>query len=264
MHKIFYILILFIGMTSCYEQIEGCMDLESSNFGFDADTECDECCRYPGITISFVYDYQDTTYMQDSLYLDAGDNRFQVLDFSFYISDVSLESDGVLITSVDTVWVPISNENFEIITNDVLRLTDGSRIGRISNFKKSGTFDKLHFRVGLEEVIHDIDTSRVGTTIPLSQLKDDYNDGGVDWMKWRVSLGADEVRDTISYKINSQFAPRSIIKDILVEKFPGDELSITVNVNVGTWLAGIDFLNMEDREIQELLWSNVDHVFTIE
>ena len=44
---------LAVGLLSCYEAIEGCLDSQAVNFDFSADNACDGCCSYPNLIINF-------------------------------------------------------------------------------------------------------------------------------------------------------------------------------------------------------------------
>jgi|GEM_PF-598145 len=52
-HKSLLLILCFISILSCDTTEEGCFDLLSANYGFDAVGECEDCCEYPSFKLTF-------------------------------------------------------------------------------------------------------------------------------------------------------------------------------------------------------------------
>lgn len=94
----------------CADAEEGCLDYRALRVDLNAETACDDCCDYPGVTLQQVVARVDTGGVRlvrttDSLATAAGDTVL-LTALSYFLHDVALElADGTLLPLLDTFSV---------------------------------------------------------------------------------------------------------------------------------------------------------------
>lgn len=73
--KILLLFICGVSIWSCEPSEEGCLDLLSTNYGFQAVNECDSCCIYPNLNLAFTLTNDSMTFsLSDTIILNGGDS----------------------------------------------------------------------------------------------------------------------------------------------------------------------------------------------
>ena len=92
-------------LNACYEDQEGCLDINATNFDVEADINCPDCCTFPMLQLDYQHKAEtaDTTinFSYESItYQDGAGNPFRVRSVQYYLSDFHL-----IIPGGDTVQV---------------------------------------------------------------------------------------------------------------------------------------------------------------
>ncbi|MBT8232065.1 MAG: hypothetical protein HKO66_09195 [Saprospiraceae bacterium] len=96
--KLLLLRLLVIGLLastifSCEPSEEGCLDLFSKNFGFQAVNECDSCCVYPDMKLSINFIRDTFSYsFNDTIDLGGGDS-LKFLNFDLLFSQFELQGE---------------------------------------------------------------------------------------------------------------------------------------------------------------------------
>ncbi|MEL6719310.1 MAG: hypothetical protein AAFP82_11385, partial [Bacteroidota bacterium] len=154
--KFGFIALVFMALffQSCYENMEGCLDVNATNFDVAADRECEDCCTYPLLRLAVQHVYTAKVLEKDTLvrfnldkpYTLDSINFFSLTDLRYYISEIKLvrengdlvdieeEVEVILLQGLDTVPDFTTKDNFVLI--------DRSNItpSRIGTFRENGSF----------------------------------------------------------------------------------------------------------------------------
>lgn len=99
-------------IASCYEPKEGCIDSYASNYDVSADDMCEDCCKYPNLSLS-VYDHYNNEDISssDTLYNIYGE-RFRLDALMYVLSDIHL-NDSLRVRERKTYGsIDVSNDIF--------------------------------------------------------------------------------------------------------------------------------------------------------
>jgi hypothetical protein len=148
----FLLLTCALVFTACYEPVEGCLDIEATNFNAAADEDC--CCTYPKLILETVQRYDTLQYLPDSLYINDLGQVFRIKSVVFYLSEIQLFQGGNAFSVSDTVqlqtYSAFGNDTLkETFTDDFLLVRRTPVDNPVGDFRPSGAFDKVKIRLGL-------------------------------------------------------------------------------------------------------------------
>jgi hypothetical protein len=140
MYRLLLLVSLTILLSSCYEDVEGCLDVNASNYNLEADRDCpDNCCNYPTLRLSTNHLYGGATLRTDTFYRDANDQPFRITRLRYYWSDIEMvQADGSTIVpqrEVDIGLIAPSGDTILTTINGNLALFNGSSL----NGREAGT-----------------------------------------------------------------------------------------------------------------------------
>lgn len=94
-HSLLFLLALSLCLFACAEKEEGCLDVYSTNFDFDADKPCEDCCESPVFSLK-VSHYWDSlnVFRYSNLVFENQDSMdtIRIHQLGFFISDVRLHT----------------------------------------------------------------------------------------------------------------------------------------------------------------------------
>jgi len=174
MAKYFFLFLILIFLSSCYEPIDGCVDILSTNYQLDADSECDDCCTFPNLRIRLNYTFGEENFNRFSYYNFGGTDSLRILNSHFFMYNPYLIQDSLKIESEDSVSVLCTlNGNLEnqFISNTLEKLRLSSSLVEFKNFRSMGRYDSLGFTIGLGSCLSQLEETENITT-ELSNFND--------------------------------------------------------------------------------------------
>lgn len=263
-------------LASCYEKVEGCLDIEANNFAFGADQPCDSCCTYPNLELEFVHQFQivgDTGTignfdLNTPFRLVSDTNHwFSVEGFRFLLSDARLvDLTGNEVSTVDTLVVQTPYDT-RIIANRFALVDDGIvGIRQLPLFRGSARVNALRLQFGMNDTLRFIrPESVVRSNHPLNLTQSDS-------LHYSVSSGYLGV----SGRIQADTAAAQILAIGLFEplelELPFDtDLVITdgfsprirIGIDYSTLFEGIDFSFDNSTTIETQIRNNFVRSFTV-
>ena len=162
--------------AACYESQEGCRDIAATNFDASADKDCD-CCTYPNLQIGVSQHYDTETYIENKVYLASDGHPFILKNVSFYLSDFQLFQNGTAYTVSDTAGLytfsQAGNDTLrEIFTDDFILVRRTPLVNAAGTFRNDGVFDRIEFRIGLDDNAERVIPSRAPAGHPLRTQSD--------------------------------------------------------------------------------------------
>ena len=108
---------IFLSVLACYEPIEGCLDVDASNYNVMADNMCEDCCQLPQINIIFSYRNDGQNFnLGDTLSLPGG--SIIVENFFFFLSAIQpIDQNGNPVIISDSIVFQRNDGNMSISNN---------------------------------------------------------------------------------------------------------------------------------------------------
>jgi len=260
---------------SCTQPVEGCLDIEASNYQVDADNPCGDCCVYPELRLVFRHKQQvspDTTlnFSYDSLFTDGAGNLFRIRDIRYYLQGAALlRSDGTPAGVSDTVRLFFRDPDGDTVSQvveDNFFLMEANNFSPFSmgTFRESGTFSAFRLLIGLESNDPKLLPEFSPENHPLADTSLFEPDRGFVLCHLEI-LPDTTAADTIP-KIIRLFAPEPL--HVLEEAVPlelpqGFSPVYSLQVDYGEWFAGVNVRQDPTEKIAEQIGENLKNAFSL-
>lgn len=269
-HAVFFLLLSGI-FTACYEPQEGCRDIAATNFDASADKDCD-CCTYPDLQIGVSQHYDTQLYVENNVYTTSNGHPFILKNVSFYLSDFQLFQNGTGYVVSDTAGLytfsQFGNDTLrEIFTDDFILVRRIPLINVAGSFRNDGIFDKIQFRVGLDDNAERVIPSRAPAGHPLRTQADSLWHGRTEGFVFlQVVVARDTfagtIPDTISLKKadlnNAVFSATGTFKHET-----GYDFNIILDVDHKKLLQGIDWTTGDISAWKSQIASNLQGALSV-
>jgi len=275
---IFYIFLLNFIAISCYEPIEGCLDLRATNFAVDADDPCSNCCQFPMLKLAVlhkVYDAPLDTFFNliylDSVYQDGAGNDFRVQNIQFYISNLRfVRADGTEVPTQDSLSVEIIGEdgnaetvrvldNFALANRDVFSEFD------LGTFIADGTFDRIRFEVGIARPANVSFPAAFPADHPLAEENMFVNTDTGYIFNQMVWFNSANPADTTAIQLDIATEPflRTVELPLEVAIIEGFDVIVTLQVNYTAWFDNVDLRNDDLATLMTKISDNLQNSFSV-
>lgn len=234
-------LLAMVGLMSCEEYKEGCMDASATNFKVSNQLPC--CCEYPKIIFqTTLTDGKKTLPFSDTFTNEIG-QQYLIRNFRFIASDITLTD------SLDITYKPVDTFNNYIIPADILaaNVLDLNSTG--ANFMHNGTFDHLYFSI---DRVGELD-SRIPKDFPLDHPLRDSSFYDFSKNSWILIRAVIEIVDKglISLNLPNSELPATVSVPGRWTKNRGQNLTVNFRVNISTLFSDMDFSLPPEDLMQE-------------
>ncbi|HOY03853.1 MAG TPA: hypothetical protein PLO67_00550 [Saprospiraceae bacterium] len=269
--KTAFFLLFTCSLVACYEPQEGCQDIAATNFDASADKDCD-CCTYPDLQIGVSQHYDTQLYIENNVYVASDGHPFILKNVSFYLSDFQLFQNGTEYVVSDTAGLytfsQVGNDTLrEIFTDDFILVRRVPLINVAGSFRNDGIFDKIQFRLGLDDNAQRVIPSRAPAGHPLRTQADSLWHGRTEGFVFlQVVVARDTfagtVPDTISLKKadlnNAVFSATGTFKHET-----GYDFNIILDVDHKKLLEGIDWTTGDISAWKSQIVSNLQGALSV-
>lgn len=256
----------FLGMicSGCQEPVEGCLDIEASNFDPTADRDC--CCTYPSLMMNLTYRAGETNFSLNTPYEMNGGDTVIFRRAAFYVSDVKVFQGAFEAEPRDTFFVYSSLNNrldsVEYIGNFALVNRSGFSVN-LGSFREEGFFDKVQFRIGLNDALNgqpiDQLAGRSRLAIQADSMHTFSNDGFL-FLKFVVYIPS--LDREFELTLDGSAGPIIFEGPIEMESQIGFNKSFRLTINYLDWIEGIDFETDTEMEMSQKLLDNLPMAFS--
>lgn len=248
--------------TSCYEEVDGCLDVLSTNYEVTADKSVDSLCTYPNLNFSIEYIYGDTTMRRSVIFENDLGSAFGVISASSLFSGISLVSSTNEFVILDSVYFDYYNngETVKLGTEDTYGLTGlGRSAVSFPNFKMPGDYGLMQFVLGMGQLENQIDTSSLEGESKLSNLIEGYYNGvDTGFLQQQLRFVRDSLNtDTLSINWYGSDMIEQFDFDIQQEAIIRQDLEIILEWDYYTWVEGINFQSDDLVSIKDKLNQNL-------
>lgn len=213
---------------ACAEKEEGCLDIYATNFDFDADLACIDCCTYP------IFELKVSHYWDSLSPFEYGDPIFEQIDsldtirinqLGFFITDIYLHSDTDSLTVASVFELENLNDNvFEV--SAALQWIDqkSTQAAGLGPFPHSGNIiTGVSFFIGFDPAYGSIDPLGLAEGHPAGISSDSLN--------WSSTFGFLDAR--FNFSRQGMFAADSIDVPLQFEAYVYEAFSEVQELEVG-------------------------------
>ena len=249
-----------LAFISCEENEEGCLDLLSDNFNFNAVTECDECCTYPSAILNFRVDYDTflSRALLDTFFLDNLNSD------TLFLNNIQLATGVYTFTTPAEPYQVLGSLSFNgVDVRDDYVLIETPTAVNIGNVRFAGQTDNVEFNIGIDQTTVDSwgFLDNIDQTSRLDRLLDNmYEEAINEVAMMRLSL---QVGDSIRQL--SITSPNSLLLNRVIDKFnePSDDLSFSLRVDLKILTEGLD-PQLSDEEMEALIADKLEDSIRLE
>lgn len=251
-------LLITLLLCACEESEDGCLDLLSSNYNFNAVTECDSCCTYPNVLFNYRIDYDTflSRALLDTFFLESNDSlilhnmKLSTGAYTFVGSNVSYRI-------IDSIEVN------DIVVKDDYVLAEATTSYTIGQVRYAGQTNSVKFSVGIDA--DEVDTwgslDNIDQDSQLDKLLDSMYVSiprEVAYMRMRLQV-EDSIRQLFIH------SNEALNLDYPIDKFsnPGENISLTIRVDLMTLTQGVT-ASLTNEEIEAIVVDRIASSISVE
>lgn len=252
-------IIIIIYISSCYENVEGCLDPNSSNYDLTADIACEDCCTYPNLSLNVAFFNDDTAYNRiDSITNDLGVD-IVVKEVQTYFSKISVGTGSEEFGISETLNYIDPNGDEQQVIDDIVLAKPSSFRYVLGSFAESNDYTQIKLSLGVPEEIDLAQSIEVTSDHPLAIAGDslylvDQNQYVKSWLILR-QVGVHETADTL--QINTSGYDYTF-ENLNIEQERGSSLDINIKIDYSILINGIDYNTMSKEEIINQIGENLN------
>ncbi len=247
-----------IFFASCYQNVEGCLDPNSSNYDVTADNACEDCCTYPTLSLTVGFFKGDSAYNRIDSIPNNNEIFFIIEDIQMYFSDISVSDGSENFRITETLnYVDNSGEEQEIIDDVVLVKPTAIRYP-LGTFIEANDFNSFLLSLGVPEEIDDAQSIELSADHPLAIAGDslyivDQNQFVKSWIVLR-QIGVHDVADTLQIDM-----PRFdyVFENLDINQERGSSLDLNVRFDYFKLINDIDYNTMDKSQVIEQIGNNL-------
>ncbi len=268
--------ILALLLAQCEAPTRGCLDIEATNFEFTADKPCeDECCKYPNLVVVINQEYENTFFQENKVYQNDLNQWFRIKSAAFYLSDFKLQQQGEFYPISDSLRTSVFGATAadtidKVFLDDIILARRIPLEYPVGTFKKSGFFDQIDFKVGLDAAQNSIIPRKTPSGHPLNKQTDSLwlsQSEGFVWMQIVVAKdsAAATIADTLRFT-SADFgaAPALFQKTGNFEHITGFDFKVGLKIDYAKLVKGVDFANTGKDKWKIKMVSNLSSTFDVQ
>lgn len=241
-------------LSSCYEKVDGCLNLYASNFNANADNACeDDCCNFPTLQLVVNHLVGEENLRYDSVFFDIGSpDSVRMVGITFFMSEMLLiGTDSNLVISDVVEVANEAGEKRSLVDDFTLIDVANGRSFTMGAYQTAGAYDRILFRLGLDDSLSDVDPTSLSTGHPLSIQSDSMWQENLGYALARIRLVTQANNsDTLEYFIPNEVNSLLMGLPLATAIDFGQNTNLGLDINYRKWLEGIDFVAIgEDEEL---------------
>lgn len=230
----------------CNTRIQGCLELDATNFDLTAEKACDDCCTYPSISITLSQKWDENNFAAGDTFYDINLQPYEIIDLQYFLSSFAWESSANEIFTVDSSIADCPGEMFNY-TNDIQVIRPSAFVYTLGTSRKASDIDSLGFHFGLVEDFSCLDDSLSTTPDILTDVSPLWNPatGMLSTIRLIVHrFTNDTIPDTLFIDLHQ--AEKIAYQDTMTQ---GENFSFLLTVNYALWFSTVDVNDLNSFSI---------------
>lgn len=251
------IIFILIICSSCYEKQEGCLEINASNYDFEADLSCEGCCVYPEFKIQVNHQWNDSTLIRNTWFTNNFGQQIKIEEVAFYLSNFSLSDVNTEFTVNETVEVIDVNGSESLLKDDFIFVENERLNFTVGTFSHSGSFSKLKFKLGIDGYFDATEEAN-------SFVEDDsfLQTSTLTHTNMRFTAIVDTMAlDTVQFEIKGPQTVSEITLEGLIELSPGINFTIPIYADYSYLLRNVNFEAIQEEVERKKIIDNLGGLF---
>ena len=256
---LFLLLLYLVGVFSaCQEPVEGCLDIEATNFDPTADRSC--CCTYPVMQLSYAYRAGEVSFNLNTPYEYRPGDTVVFRRAAFYISELVLKRGAEVFAPFDSIWLYRARNadlDSSLWLGNLALINRSAFSSNMGRFREIGTFDGFRMRLGLDDTLNQLDPEiqprRSRMAIQADSMHQ-FDNNGYLFLKFELYLPA--LDKDIEVSIDRRDPLVQIERDLNIVGRLGQNTRIVMTIDYLEWLKGIDLQQDSEDIIRTKLLEN--------
>lgn len=252
------IIFVIIGLVvGCNARVEGCLDIEASNFDVTVDKHDPEVCSYPDMLLKVQYSWDTLSFSKDSFYTnDIGQllafEDVYVLVSQFALNGVEL---GRLVVEDRTDWFLLEDDAY-IKAIDDFTFVDQSKFSFIlGEWRTTDSVDRLDFYVGVPDTLTPTSPELLDDDHVLREPRAFYSEETNEFATARFIVARDSARTELDTFVISS-GPLAYSFPLSKELTRGRNDDVGIEINFYTIFKDVD-LDQDPASIAQALEANL-------
>lgn len=266
----FFIASLIIGLYACAEKQEGCLDVYATNFAFEADIACADCCTYPvfELTVSHYWDSLEAFRYADPIFeqQDSTDTLW-INQLGFFVSDIRLHTDTDSLGMFTLVEVPNTFGDILFLESSIdwidQKDLSGKDLGIV--LQAGETIDSVSFWLGFDPLYGVPDPIGLDVSNPVAIQSDSSNwsdDSGLLYSHFNYKITGSLQKDSTRVELINPFYFKLPLESPVTLETGGD-VSLNLRLFYSELLEGCSLLSANNEQLRLCLEQNFSNSFKI-
>ena len=244
--------------VTCNARVEGCLDIEASNFDLTVDKHDPDMCNYPDMLLKVQYSWDSLSFSTDSLYVnDLGQllifEDVYVLVSQFALNGVEL---GRLVVEDQVDWFMVEDDDY-IKAIDDFTFVDQSKFSFVlGEWRTTDSVDRFDFFVGVPDTLTPTSPDLLPDDHVLRESRAYYDTQTNEFATARFIVSRDSARTEIDTFVVSS-GPLAYSFPLSQELTRGRNDDIGIEINFYTIFRNVD-LNKDSAKVAEQLAKNLE------
>ncbi len=228
-------------LQGCTTRESGCLNPDASNFDLDADRGCDDCCKFPKVSLVLKNQWDSMAFVTTDTFYDIHHAPFQIFDLKYFLSGWEWKDTGGERFSIDTTEALCGTEFIQFIPDMIIADAENF-LFPIGEFKLAPVIDTLKFQLGLSRDFECLEDADPDTPASLTALSPLYNPEEEMLATIRLIVNVhmpDTLLDTLFIRVNKPF---SIPYAYTFRR--GSDTPFSITVNYAPWFSQVDITDL--------------------
>ncbi len=240
-YRVMGCLLLLVVCARCNTKVEGCLDLNASNFDFEAEKACDDCCDYPSMVVSLSQKWNEDNFSNADTLYDMHGMPYIIQDLKYFLSSWAWRSTEGDVYTVDSVSAPCNQTLLEF-TPDILTIDTRQFSYTLGTIREAPLIDSVKLVVDLVEDFSCLDPDDPATPSNVTDQSPMWNPATTSLETGRMVLQRDLASvtyDTVYFTTKVEISlPYSLqLRNGFTEQF-------NLTVNYAEWFSEVDVDNL--------------------
>jgi len=242
----------------CNARVEGCLDIEASNFDVTVDKNDPDACNYPDMLLKVQYSWDTLSFSRDSLYVNDFGQLLIFEDVYVLVSQFALNGIevGRLVVEDRTDWFLVE-EDASIRAIDDFTFVDQSKFSFVlGEWRTTDSVNRLDFYVGVPDTLTPTSLDLLSDNHVLREPRAFYNEETNEFATARFIIARDSAKTELDTFVISS-GPLAYSFPLSKELTRGRDDDVGIEINFHAIFRDVD-LDLDSATIAQHLANNLE------
>lgn len=252
--------VVIVLVVSCNARVEGCLDIEASNFDITIDKHDPSACVYPDLLLNVQYSWDTLPFAINSFYTNDLDQQLVFLEAYVLVSQFALNGveEGRLVVEDRVNWFLKDGDGGEFISAiDDFTFVDYSRFSFVlGEWRTTDFVDRLDFFVGVPDTLTPTSVDSLNENHVLRESRAYYSEETNEFATARFVIARDSAQIELDTFVVSS-GPLAYSFSLSQQLAIGKDDQVDIKIDFYTIFKGVD-LSQDSLDIVQQLADNLE------